>query len=537
MSPIELLEANRRAIFTAPDQTKNQLFMAVLRGEQSLSLHTRLSGTVYVRTNRTQSLNGDQHDWAECTATPGTLCAAADGGMQTPILDRSGAPVTFADSFNAADNRTDTRQTSYGASAQLAIDAPLGGRENHFFAGADGGQGRVRFRSSTTVATLDDSRTTVDAGFVDPTAAIAVDSVVSNLGVYVTDTFALRPDLFLTASGRFNFTKLSLEDQLGDDLTGEHSFNRINPAVGATYQPRPWLGVYGGYSESNRAPTAIELTCASPTDPCRLPNAFVSDPPLAQVVARTFEAGARGRWRRGSLSLGYDLTGFQTTNSNDILFISSGMVANQGYFANVGETRRRGIEADLTGRRRFGGGDSLEWGVHYTLTDARFESAFDELSATHPDADANGQLHVQAGAHIPSIPEHVVKAGLAFASRFGVTVGANLVANSGQYYRGDEVNQLPQIPGYVIVNARASYQVFDWMNVFALVDNVFDERYSIVRRAGRRHRRLPELHGPALPGPRCATRRLDRRRLSSLISAPAGNFRAAPTIRGCGWVD
>jgi len=501
VTPIELLDADRHAIFTSPDQTRNQLFMAVLRGERSLSPHTRLSATAYVRTNRTQSLNGDQHDWAECAAMPGSLCTVDDGGAQTRILDRAGQPVAFSDSFDAADNRTDTRQTSYGASAQLAVDAPLGTHENHFFAGADGGQGRVVFQSSTTVASLDDSRTTVDAGFVDPTAAIAVDTVVSNLGLYVTDTFAVRPNLFLVASGRLNFTKLSLEDRLGGDLTGQHSFNRVNPALGVTYQPRPWFGIYGSYSESNRAPTAIELTCASPDDPCRLPNAFVSDPPLAQVVARTVEVGARGRWRRGRLSLTYDVTGFETTNSNDILFISSGMVANQGYFANVGQTRRQGIEADFTGRRRFAAGDSLEWGVHYTLTDARFESPFSELGANHPDADADGMLRVSAGARIPSIPEHVAKVGVAFASRLGASLGVNLVANSSQYYRGDEVNQLPQIPGYVTVNARVAYQVFDWLNVFAVVDNLFDARYSTFGILGNATDVFPSDTDPRFLGP------------------------------------
>ena len=45
------------------------------------------------------------------------------------------------------------------------------------FIGADGGQSRVTFRSSTTVGTLDDDRFVDDAGFLDPTSPIAVDSV------------------------------------------------------------------------------------------------------------------------------------------------------------------------------------------------------------------------------------------------------------------------------------------------------------------------------------------------------------------------
>src|SRR5262249_39050682 len=154
----------------------------------------------------------------------------------------------------------------------------------------------------------------------------------------------------------------------------------------------------------SRVPTAMELTCASPTDPCRLPNAFVADPPLQQVVARTFELGVRGAVHAGGHTVRYDLAAFRTTNSNDILFISSGTVANQGYFANVGETRRQGIEAGISGRRRLGArGGELEWALHYTFLDAAFLTPFTAPSATHPEA-VNGTIDVPAGAHIPSIP-------------------------------------------------------------------------------------------------------------------------------------
>ncbi|WP_245619818.1 TonB-dependent receptor [Methylomicrobium agile] len=50
--------------------------------------------------------------------------------------------------------------------------------------------------------------------------------------------------------------------------------------------------MYGSYGESSRVPTPMELSCADPNDPCRLPNAFVSDPPLDQVVAKTWEGGS-----------------------------------------------------------------------------------------------------------------------------------------------------------------------------------------------------------------------------------------------------
>ena len=110
-------------------------------------------------------------------------------------------------------------------------------------------------------------------------------------------------------------------------------------------------------------------------------------------------------------------------------------------------------------------------------------------------------LHVPAGAHIPSIPAHIVKAALTFTARFGLSVGANLVANSGQYYRGDEVNLLPQIPGYVIVNARVAYDAFTWMTVFALVDNVLDARYSTFGVLGDPRPVFPAYTDPRFLGP------------------------------------
>ncbi|HVR61524.1 MAG TPA: TonB-dependent receptor [Polyangia bacterium] len=498
-APVQLVSADRSALFTTPDITENQLFMALLRADRSLAKHVFLSGHAYVRTNRTKSLNGDQRDWAECTAMPGVLCAADQAsGKQTPIVDGDGNPVPFNDSYNAAANRTDTRQTSYGIAAQLAVDAPIAWLENHLFLGFDGGQSRVRFRSRTTVGTFNADRSTQDNGFLDPTSPIAVNTVTNDLGVYASDNFNLfAPHLFLSASVRLNLTSLSLADQLGDELTGDHSFHHINPAAGLSYQPLPWLGAYFGFSESNRAPTAIELTCASPDDPCRLPNAFLADPELSQVVSHTFETGVRGGYHRQRLKLDYAVAAFQTTNANDIIFISSGTVASQGYFKNVGDTRRQGLEAQLSGRHSFDARGRLDWTLAYTFTDATFQSPFTALSAAHPDA-INGSIPVPAGAQIPSIPKHVGKAGVTFMAPFGLSGGVNVVAQSGQYYRGDEANRLPQIAGYVVVNARLAYQLAQPVSVFVLVDNIFNQRYSTFGVLGD----ATEVLGPKFNDPR-----------------------------------
>jgi iron complex outermembrane recepter protein len=501
-TPVELLAQDRNAVFTYPDETHNRMLMATLRGDQTLSSTSRLSATTYFRISRTLTANGDQGDWNQCT-TPGyTASVCADDGT-TVILDPSGNPVPYDPNnlYDGSDNTTYTRQIGFGGSAQGSVEAPLANHENHLFVGGSVDEGEIRFRSQTVLSQLNDTRGTVDTDFVDPTSLVAVDGTVTTLGVFASDTFAVLPDLFLTLSGRFNYSAQSLQDQLGGDLSGDNHYHRLNPAVGLSYQPRPEIGVYGSYSESARAPTPMELTCASPTDPCRLPNEFVADPPLAQVVARTFEAGVRGRVARGRAFVDYAVSAFRTANSDDILFISSGPLTNEGYFSNVGDTLRQGIEARLHGRVRLSPrGGRLEWSANYTYLDATFQTSFVSPSANHPLA-VNGQIDVAAGAHLPSIPAQVGKASVTWIAPFGLALGAIVIGNSGQYYRGDEANLLPQIPGYVVVNLRADYVFARWISGFVRVDNALDADYASFGVLGDPTAIFPSFTDPRFQGP------------------------------------
>ena len=144
----------------------------------------------------------------------------------------------------------------------------------------------------------------------------------------LTDTLSAKSWSF-TLSGRYNHTTVDNRDRIrpsgADSLTGSHTFDRFNPAVGVTYSPIGSVNVYFSYSEGSRAPTSVELGCANPDQPCKLPNAMAGDPPLEQVVAKTFEAGVRS----GSESkLGWSAGWFRAQNSNDILFVASTQTAS-----------------------------------------------------------------------------------------------------------------------------------------------------------------------------------------------------------------
>ena len=160
----------------------------------------------------------------------------------------------------------------------------------------------------------------------------------------------------------------------------------------------PSLNFYGGYSESTRAPTPVELTCADEDAPCKLPNQFLADPALKQVVAKSWEGGFRGRFG-GSYRIDWHVGLFRTTNVDDILFqATGGSSSNEGFFANVGDTRREGLEASVSG---VAFDKRLNWYANYTYLDATYRTTFSENSANHPDADANGLIYVRKGDRLP----------------------------------------------------------------------------------------------------------------------------------------
>ncbi|HEY0232157.1 MAG TPA: TonB-dependent receptor, partial [Dokdonella sp.] len=387
---------------------------------------------------------------------------------------------------------------------QLAFDQPIGGMANQLVVGLDYTNGRLSYNSRLEVAVLQPNLvTTANSGIFIPDDGLDVKSRTRSTGLYATDTLSITDKLALTLSGRGNHTRTTITDPTGvnPDLDGKHSFSRFNPAAGITYQWNPALNFYGGYSESTRAPTPVELTCADPDAPCKLPNQFVSDPPLKQVVAKSWEAGLRGVFAddgRGD-RVNWHLGLFRTTNADDILFQSTGGTqSNEGFFANVGDTRRQGVEASLSGTfwdKR------ISWYANYTYLDATYATSFLENSANHPDADDDGLIFVKKGNRIPSLPKSSFKLGADFAVTHAFSVGGDVIANSGQFLRSDEANLLGETGGYALLNLRANYVFNEHFSVFARADNVFNRRYVTFGTLGDPGEVFPDFDDPRFYGP------------------------------------
>jgi iron complex outermembrane receptor protein len=474
-TPIQLLNRNWSAVYTTPQTYKNQLAFLNATGSYAYNDNVTFKGNAYVRGFWQKHVDGNTSEVEPCAVPAGFLCFGND---TTPLISTAGTPVP--DFLNGATpgslDRTATATTTFGGSGQATVSGKLFGHDNQVVVGAALDHGAVNFTASSELGTIGPDLFVTGTGVIiaqpsGEVAPVALKTFNTYTGVYITDTFDVTSRLSITGGGRFNVAQINLDDQIGTSLNGNHQFSRFNPVIGTTYKINPNVTAYAGYSEANRAPTPSELACADPTRPCLLDNFLVADPPLQQVVAHTTEAGLRGNFDlgiRGRIAWTFGL--YRTVSDNDIINVAS-PITGRGFFQNAGTTRRQGIEASASYR-------TDRWNVFatYSLVDATFRSPITLSSPNNPFA-VNGLITVLPGDRIPSIPLHRFKAGVEYGEREKWKVGADLVAVSGQYLRGDESNLNPMLPGYWLVNLHGSYWLTKQIEAFALVQNLFNRRY------------------------------------------------------------
>jgi outer membrane receptor protein involved in Fe transport len=427
---------------------------------------------------RQRTANGDLSDAEPCDGNAAILCLEGDVG--SVVTDKSGTPFgSFIRHDTYAQlNATRSVTTGYGASIELLDNARIGRFENHLALGVSWDGSRSRFSAESEIGALTEDRGFGDPhGIIDmadgPIRSVDVVSHRSDLGIFVSDMFSPTSRLDVTVSARYNRSRVRLADQIGEDLNGDHVYQRLNPAVGASWHIARGVSLYGGYSESNRAPTPAELSCANPEAPCSLSAFFVNDPDLDPVVAHTWEAGVRGREDLGrGISIAWRVGGWRSTNSNDIIFTASQAVG-RAYFRNVGETRRQGIEAEAQV-------EAKRWSarISYVLTDATYRTAFAANSPDNPGADDGGLIDVLPGDRIPGIPRHRLKASV--TRKLGEVAW---VALDGQYsgrrwLLGDEANLTFPTKGYFLANLSAGIRPFKGIELFGEIDNLANRKYA-----------------------------------------------------------
>jgi outer membrane receptor protein involved in Fe transport len=490
-TPVELLDADRAAVFTYPDETRNRYVRATLNGDFRLTDTLSLQANAYGSYLDQLTYNGDAGDEQVCH-DPTYVC---EGDGETVLTDRDGRPIRnvifgspYLTKFGFAGfaeggpysvlNVTSTVSDSYGASAQITSTRDILGHHNHLVIGAGYDGGTSDFSAETYLGGFTVDRDYIPFPNVEIDQAdrsispVAVHTTNDYAGVFATDTFDVTDTLFATISGRFNHARIDLRDRNGAALDGDHGFDRFNPAAGLSTKLTPNLTAYAGYAESNRAPTPSELSCASPDAPCSLTNFFVGDPDLRQVVSHTCEAGLDAHYRLGGGRLTGHAGYFRTDNDDDIQFVTSATIG-RAYFRNVGETRREGAEGSINYKT-----DRYLAYASYTYTAATFRTPLVLSNDSNPNADADGNYAVRPGDALPGIPAHAVKVGTQAHATASWTVGIEANAASGEYLFGDEGNQSRKTSSYVVFNFNTAYQVTRRLQLFASIENMFGARYE-----------------------------------------------------------
>jgi outer membrane receptor protein involved in Fe transport len=483
-----------------------------------------LSGNTYYRTSNRNTLNGDANDDFRTYVTNGaSTSSSAQGGVDTAGYCRPRGSDSLGEPYDAEAcapgilNRSRIKQRNLGFNLQAAFNQDIWGKKNQLITGLGYDLARTKLTQTEQISDVEagtagaystgigaDSGTNIGGGtwFDSARRPINLDDDIEldvllggrsrTASLFATDTISLNSQWHLTASARYNHTKVRNRDHIrsGDDsLSGDHNFNRVNPSLGLTFTPNDSLSVFGSYSESNRAPTSIELGCANPARPCKLPNAMASDPPLDQVVAKTYEGGLRGRLTE---SLRWNASIYRTMNHDDIHFINSSTNSGAlGYFDNVGRTKRQGLDLGLNGTI-----DKFFFRAGYSFISAKYDSDIQLLNEVNSTND-DDVVSVRKGNYLAGIPKHQFKLRAQLEILPKWFVGTNVVYYSSQFVHGNENNAhdsntttsdcndsedghekcYGKLSGYTVVNLDTQYDAGQGWKLFAKAINIFDKEY------------------------------------------------------------
>ena len=520
VSPTELLNVNREAVFTWPDYTANNVFLVSSSANFYLQDDSIINSSIYYRRLIRDTLNADELDAEECDddddnghqaqlssdfgVSSSPLCGddntSGDYGI---LIDQFGNAIASDENIRKYGliNKSSTMTVTWGGSFQYNINKNLYNNDHNILIGTSIDKTRTAFHSRGELGQLLNDRTVnnlynSDGGFItleaeqEHTGAnggkesttkrgdignVQLASKVDYYGIYINDTIMLDDKIDLTVSSRANLAYVKLYDHLKtsftrtETITGSHRYFRVNPSIGLTYKYDPNIALRASYKEANRTPAPVELSCASPTAPCRLPNSFVADPPLNQVVTKGIEVGARGRINNHQ----WEITAYRFINDDDIIFVSTGTGVSSGYFKNFGETKRQGLELSLNSKFKNTLG-KLNLFTNYSLLGATYETNHTLPAANHPA----GSNDVEKGDTIPGMPKHTFKAGINQNFLTNFNSGLNMIYSSGVYLRGDESNQLKTTNPYLVFNATSSWKPLENFEIFARVNNILNSKYE-----------------------------------------------------------
>jgi outer membrane receptor protein involved in Fe transport len=461
--------------YSHPDYMSSQNLMLNLKGTFNVDTFNNIETSVYYRKINRSMFNSNIFSWLKDPATNNTdSCYLTSDCPASNIL-------------------TSVSQNILGLNFEWSNNQPIAELNQVFTIGGNLEYGNTAMTNVGQNSYINSQNNNESIGVGPQLAQAQIDSKNQRFGIYLADILSINDALNLNVSARYDYAKINLSgvsctdvnlcnnlnlvpggNNLVSDVSGTHTYQRVNPAFGLNYQVNPVLTTFISYSEGFRTPSAIELACADNLNPCSgIPNSFASDPELKAVVSRTIEVGLRGKVLDG---LSWRAAVFNSDLSDDIIFNQTN--ATQGYFANVGSTRRRGLELGFNGNQQ-----KWDYAVTGSYVDATFQSPFNPANANNSSCIEQGgcsNVIVQPGSHIPNIPALMLKAKLSYQLAPATKLSTQVLAQGPSYARGDETNTdiNGQLPGYMVMKLSATHQLDKYLMVFGSVNNLLDHRYS-----------------------------------------------------------
>ncbi len=197
----------------------------------------------------------------------------------------------------------------------------------------------------------------------------------------------------------------------------------------------------GTYAEGFRAPSLTEA----------LPP--FGNAALKPESAKSFDAGIEQHFLDDKIIA--SATYFRR-KSNDTIAFSSVTFQSE----NIARTRAEGIELVLTVRPT----DNFSVAAHYSVIDATNRSA-----------------GAQFGNRLARRPKDTASLSADWKTPIGLALGSTVTITGDSFNNAANTQRLD---GYILAGIRASYPVSEQFEIYARVDNLFDEQYETVRGYG-----------------------------------------------------
>ncbi len=254
----------------------------------------------------------------------------------------------------------------------------------------------------------------------------------SGLGLFALDRVDLGAGWGAMLNLRYDRFGNKLTDRLqagGVDRSGKADFDRLTGRVGLTWSPTPALNVYGNVGQGFLPPATEELEA----NPVAI-GGFNST--LKPATSLGQEIGVRGTLGR---TVTYDVTFFHLTTDRDFDRYRVASRPLETFYANAASSRRFGTETFLSWAPVEGALLQAAWTWNdFVYTNSR--SAYGDVR----------------GHRLPNSPLHQVALDAQYGFAYGLTLGVSSELLDKWYV---DPGNATTVPGYALLNARASYRL------------------------------------------------------------------------------